>query len=184
MLSRHIWTKFVDFSKCRAQMRVLIKASVTSQFRYSLLILILHSWTINQMINNSMRWSKRQNFLLYITAFFCSVTICQRILKVFLLKWSKPTHYHPQIQCVTCANLGVFHTKCKKKKRDLQETMRNKTKKRGRYGANTVSHISAKILQFVLKLNKEVSRTNQFSENKKNCILENCACHIWNMHFP
>ena len=89
---------------------------------------------------------------------------------------------------MTCANLGVFHTKCKKKKkkkkktkkkkRDLQETMRNKTKKRGRYGANTVSHISAKILQFVLKLNKEVSRTNQFSENKKLYSRKSCMPYM------
>ena len=72
-----------------------------------------------------------------------------------------------------------------KRKQDLQEKMKNKSKKNQKnkkkgshYGANTVSHMGTKILELVLKLNKEVSRTNQFRENKKLCSLENCTCHI------
>ena len=78
-----------------------------------------------------------------------------------------------------------------KRKQDLQEKMKKKSKKKKKkkkknkkqkkgslYGANTVSHMGTKILELVLKLNKEVSRTNQFRENKKLCSLENCTCHI------
>ena len=76
-----------------------------------------------------------------------------------------------------------------KRKQDLQEKMKNKSKKKKKkknkkekkgshYGANTVSHMGTKILELALMLNKEVSRTNQFRENKKLCNLENCTCHI------
>ena len=73
---------------------------------------------------------------------------------------------------------------CKKKwKRKARKKKKKKKQKKGsHYGANTVSHMGTKILELVLKLNKEVSRTNQFRENKKLCSLENCTCHIWNMH--
>ena len=70
----------------------------------------------------------------------------------------------------------------KEKQEKKKKKKKKKEKKGSHYGANTVSHMGTKILELVLKLNKEVSRTNQFRENKKLCSLENCTCHIWNMH--
>ena len=78
----------------------------------------------------------------------------------------------------------ICNKKWKTKAKKTKKTKKRKKKKGSHYGANTVSHLGKEILELVLKLTKEVSRTNQFRENKKLCSQENCTCYIWNMHFP